>query len=69
MIDLEKLNEFLSTLTNLSLKICEHAQTDLKGKCDGNCPYRRLCDLLCLAKSRIVIMKYNPDNPNKTEIY
>lgn len=65
MIDLKKLNEFQSIMTDVSLKICEHVQKDLNGKCGDNCPYRRLCDLLCLAKSRIVIMKHNPDNPNK----
>ena len=65
MLDLKKLNEFQSALADVSLKICEHASNDLNGKCGDNCPYRRLCNLLCLAKSRMVLMHHNPDNPNK----
>lgn len=65
MIDLKKLSEFQSALSDVSLKICEHVQKDLNGKCGNNCPYRCLCDLICLARGRMVIMKQNPENPNK----
>ena len=64
MIDIKKLKEFQSSLDKFSLEICKHATTDLKAKCSEYCPYRRLCDLLTLAKSRIVIMEHRPYNPN-----
>jgi hypothetical protein len=64
MIDIKKLKEFQSAIEKIRYEICEHATTDLKARCSNECPYRRLCDLIILAKSRTVIMESHPDNPN-----
>lgn len=66
MIDLKKLNEFYSAIENVSLEMCNHAQKDLKSDCTDKCPYKRLCEILTLAKCRMTIMQHNPENPNKT---
>lgn len=65
MIDLKKLNEFYSAIEKVSLDVCDHTQKDLKSDCTDKCPYKRLCEILTLAKSRMIIMHQNPDNPNK----
>lgn len=67
MLDLKKLKEFQSAIEKVSLEICEHAQNDLNFNCSNgdNCPYKRLCEILTLAKCRAVIMEHNPNNPNK----
>lgn len=63
MIDNKKLIEFQSEIEKISYEICKHAMSDLKADC-YSCPYRRLCNLLTRAKSRILIMKHRPNNPN-----
>ena len=67
MIDLKKLSEFQSAIEKVSLEICEHAQNDLNSNCTigDKCPYKRLCEILTQAKSRMILMHHNPDNPNK----
>lgn len=32
----------------------------------NGCPYKRLCEILTLAKCRMIIMEHNPENPNKS---
>ena len=64
MLDLKKLKEFQSAIEKVSLEICEHVQNDLKSDC-SKCPYYRLCEILTIAKCRMIIMEHNPNNPNK----
>ena len=66
MIDLKKLNDFQSVIAKVSLEICDHVQKDLNSNCTrGKCPYQRLCEILTQAKCRAMIMRHNPENPNK----
>jgi hypothetical protein len=65
MIDLKKLSEFQTTIEKVSLEICEHAQKDLKSTCLDECPYKRLCEILTIAKYQAVIMQHNHENLNK----